>query len=170
MPFAILLIGALLVVVAFNNSMSALASELEADVPGYFKWAAAIAAIVGLGYIPGFRTPSRYLLGLVLLVILLSNNSQIIAGFQSFFASSGTASSVGAGAANPSTAYATNPTTTSAPTAAQIAGSGSGSTATASTTGAQVAGAASSVSSILSNPLNPQSYVTAASKLGGLFA
>lgn len=123
MPFAILLIGALLVVVAFNNSMTALATELEADVPPYFKWAAAIAAIVGIGYIPGFRTPSRYLLALVLLVILVANKSAIPAAFQAFLTGSGTASGVGAGAPNPSTAYATNPTTTSPPTAAQIAGS-----------------------------------------------
>ena len=74
MPFAILLIGAILVVTAFNNSFGTLASELESDIPPYFKWAAAIAAILGLGYIPGLRTPSRYLLGLVLLVILLTNN------------------------------------------------------------------------------------------------
>lgn len=124
MPFAILLIGALLIVVAFNNSMTALATELESDVPPYFKWAAAIAAIVGIGYIPGFRTPSRYLLGLVLLVILVANKSAIPAAFQAFLTGSGTASGVGAGAPNPSTAYATNPTTTSPPTAAQIAGSG----------------------------------------------
>jgi hypothetical protein len=127
MPFAILLIGALLVVVAFNNSMSALATELESDVPPYFKWAAAIAAIIGIGYIPGFRTPSRYLLALVLLVILLTNNSQIIAGLKAFFTSSGAASGVGAGTASPATAYATNPTTTSPPTSTQIAG-GAGST------------------------------------------
>ena len=57
MPVAILILGALLVVTAFNNSFSALATELEADIPGYFKWAAAIAAICALGYIPGMRTP-----------------------------------------------------------------------------------------------------------------
>lgn len=124
MPFAILLIGALLVVVGFNNSMTALATELESDIPPYFKWAAAIAAIVGLGYIPGLRVPSRYLLGLVLLVVLVANKSAIPAAFQAFLTGSGTASGVGAGAPNPSTAYATNPTTTSPPTAAQIAGSG----------------------------------------------
>jgi hypothetical protein len=128
MPFAVLLIGVILVVVAFNNSMGALASELEADIPAYFKWAAAIAAILGLGYIPGLRTPSRYLLGLVLLVVLLVNYQQIIAGFKNFLTGSGAPTGVGAGTASPSTAYATNPATTSPPTAAQITGNASGAT------------------------------------------
>jgi hypothetical protein len=105
MPFAVLIIGALLVIVAFNNSMSTLASELEADIPPYFKWAAAIAAILGLGYIPGLRIPSRYLLALVLLVVLLKNYTQIFAGFQSFLTGSGTPSASGAGQPNPTASY-----------------------------------------------------------------
>jgi hypothetical protein len=126
MPFAILLIGVLLVVVAFNNSMSTLATELETDIPPYFKFAAAIAAIVGIGYVPGLRTPSRYLLGLVLLVVLLKNYTNIYAGFQSFLTGSGTPTSAGAGAANPSAAYTANPATTTTPTQQQVAGVGSG--------------------------------------------
>jgi len=46
MPFAILIIGAILVITAFNNSFGTLATQLEGDIPGYFKWAAAIAAIL----------------------------------------------------------------------------------------------------------------------------
>ena len=45
MPAAILIIGAILVVSAFNNSFGALATELETDVAAYFKWALAVAAI-----------------------------------------------------------------------------------------------------------------------------
>ena len=105
MPFAVLLVGAILVIVAFNNSAPALVSELEADIPPYFKWAAAIAAILGIGYIPGLRVPSRYLLGLVLLVILLKNYTGIIAGFKTFLTGSGTPSGVGAGSPNPTTPY-----------------------------------------------------------------
>jgi hypothetical protein len=124
MPFAILLIGAILVVTAFNNSFGALATELESDIPPYFKWAAAIAAILGLGYIPGLKVPSRYLLALVLLVILLVNNSQIIAGLKAFFTSSGTPTGTGAGAPNPSAAYVANPATTSPPAATTVTGGG----------------------------------------------
>ena len=122
MPFAILLIGAILVITAFNNSFGALASELEADIPPYFKWAAAIVAILGIGYIPGLRTPSRYLLALVLLVILLKNYSGILAGFQTFLTSGGTASASGAGAPNPSAGYVANPATTAPPSAASVSG------------------------------------------------
>lgn len=84
MPFALILIGAVIVVVAFNGTQAGLASELENDIPGFFKWAAAIAAILGLGFVPGLRTPSRWLLALVALVILLTNYQRIIAGFQNF--------------------------------------------------------------------------------------
>jgi hypothetical protein len=148
MPFAALLIGAILIVVAFNNSYSSLVSELEADIPGFFKWAAAIAAILALGYIPGFRTPSRYLLGLVALVILLTNYQQIYAGITSFASSGGTAST-GAGAANPTASYtaanapAASTTTSAGVAASQVAG------VTTALTGAQ---------QLAANPLNPNAY------------
>jgi hypothetical protein len=122
MPFAVLLVGAILVIVAFNNSAPALVSELEADIPPYFKWAAAIAAILGLGYIPGLRTPSRYLLGLVLLVVLLKNYTGIVAGFKTFLTGSGTPSGVGAGSPNPSASYVSQ----NAPAAAGSTTTGSG--------------------------------------------
>jgi hypothetical protein len=135
MPFAILILGAILVITAFNNSFGTLASELEGDIPGYFKWAAAIAAILGIGYVPGLRTPSRYLLGLVLLVVLLKNYSGIFSGFKSFLTSSGAATS-GAGAANPTAGYVAAPTSNATPTAQQIAGGGSGTTVNAATAAA----------------------------------
>lgn len=168
MPAAILIIGAILVVSAFNNSFGALATELETDVAAYFKWALAVAAICALGYIPGFRTPSRYLLGLVLLVILLTNYTQIYAGFTAFSSSGGTASG-GTGAANPSAAYTANPATTTDPTATQIAGNATGgaAAATAGTSGTQVASAASIIAA---NPLSPSSYLSAlgSSGFGGI--
>jgi predicted membrane protein len=161
MPFAALLIGAILIVVAFNNSFAALASELEADVPAYFKWAAAIAAILGLGYVPGLRTPSRYLLGLVLMVILLKNYSQIFSGFQTFLTSSGTASATGAGAANPSASY----TSAYAPAAASTTGA----TTAATTPATQIAGASQALTAaqaLAANPLNPNAYTNLISGFG----
>ena len=123
MPFAVLLVGAILVVVAFNNTAGNLATELEGDIPGYFKWAAAIAAILGLGYIPGMREPSRWLLGLVLLVVLLVNYQSIIAGFKNFLTSTPTTG--GGGNTSPTQPYATAPTSNAVPSASAIAGSGS---------------------------------------------
>src|SRR5262245_5782177 len=57
MPVALILIGGILIVVAFQNTMGQLARELEADIPGFFVWVVAIAAILGLGYVPGLKTP-----------------------------------------------------------------------------------------------------------------
>jgi hypothetical protein len=169
MPFAALLIGAILIVVAFNNSFGQLASELETDIPGYFKWAAAIAAILALGYIPGLKTPSRYLLGLVALVVVLTNWSQIQSGLTSFASSGGTASGTGAGAANPSAAYVANPATTATPTATQVAG-GAGTTSAGVAASVTPTGLASAATTIASNPLSPSSYLSAfgSSGFGGV--
>jgi hypothetical protein len=169
MPFAALLIGAILIVVAFNNSFGQLATQLESDIPGYFKWAAAIAAILALGYIPGMRTPSRYLLALVLMVIVLANWSQIQAGFTSFASSGGASTGAGAGAANPSAAYTANPATTTTPTASQVAG-GSGTTSAGVAASATPQGLVSAATAIASNPLSPSSYLSAfgSSGFGGI--
>lgn len=151
MPFAALLIGVLLVVVAFNNSFTALTTELETDIPAAFKWLAAIAAILALGYIPGMKTPSRYLLGLVALVVILTNWSQIQSGFTSFASSGGTATSAGAGAANPSASY----TATYAPAAASTTAATSTS---ATTTAAGATTALTGAQQLAANPLNPNAY------------
>lgn len=84
MAFVILIIGAILVVVAYNDTAGQLATALKQDVQPYLKWALAIAAILALGFIPGMKTPSRYLLGLVAVVILVTNYKQIIAGIEAF--------------------------------------------------------------------------------------
>jgi hypothetical protein len=169
MPFAALIIGAIILVVAINNSYADLAHELESDIPGFFKWGIAIAAILALGYIPGLRTPSRWLLALVVVVLLVTQGQAILAGLSSFAASSGQAS--GTPPPGPTAAYA----------AAATAGSASGGTAATSAAGgansvAAAAGTigklATSVGSIAANPLNPMAYVgsfeSIASSLGGL--
>jgi hypothetical protein len=165
MPFAALLIGALLIIVAFNNSFGALATELETDVPGYFKWAAAIAAILALGYIPGFRTPSRYLLGLVLLVLLLTNYQQIYAGLSSFASSPGSASGTGAAQPAPSTSYVA----ANAP-AASATSSGSNTTSAGVAASVTPQGLASAASTVAANPLSPSAYLAAfgSSGFGGI--
>lgn len=84
MPFVAIIIGAILIIAAFNNTHTQLAANLEKDIPGFFKWGIAIAAILGIGYIPGLRTPTRWLLGLVALVVLLTQYKNIIQGFQNF--------------------------------------------------------------------------------------
>ena len=123
MPVVALIIGVILVVVAFHNTFGQLASELESDIPGYFKWAIAIVAIVALGYVPALRSPSRWLLGLVLFVILLKNYTQIYAGITSF-AGSGSSAVTPTATTTPTSGFVANPATTTDPTPTTIGGDG----------------------------------------------
>jgi hypothetical protein len=84
MPFIAIVIGAIMIVAAFNNTQGQLATALETDIPGFFKWGVAIVAILGLGYIPGLTQISRWLLGLVVLVVVLTQYKNLIQGFQNF--------------------------------------------------------------------------------------
>jgi hypothetical protein len=84
MPFIVLVIAAIILITAIHGTHGDLATALEQDIPGYFKWAAAIAAIIGLGYLPGFERISRWLLVLVAVVVVLTQGKGIFAGFQQF--------------------------------------------------------------------------------------
>lgn len=81
MSAILLLIGAILAASAFRNTQGDLATALETDVPKFFHWAAAIGAIGAIGWIPGMKPISRWLLALVLVVIVLNNYTQIFSGF-----------------------------------------------------------------------------------------
>jgi len=89
MPFAAIVIGAILLVVALRNTQGDFGDALATDFPGFFKWTMAIGFILGLGFIPGMEKPSRWLLALVALVIVLTQYNAIINGFKSFAGSSG---------------------------------------------------------------------------------
>ena len=145
MPFAAILIGAIIVIAAINNSHGALAQELETDIPGYFKWAVAIAAILSLGFAPGMKVPSRWLLALVLVVLVLTNYQNILAGFTGFASSNVTAG--GGGAAQPAAGYVSNPQST--PTQSEISGSSSS---------AQTSVASAATKQAAINWLDPASY------------
>lgn len=84
MPIVIIIIGAILIVTAYSGTYAQLATELESDVPAYFKWGIALGLLVAAGYIPGFKTPVRWLLALVVLVIVLKNWPNIQKSFSSF--------------------------------------------------------------------------------------
>lgn len=77
-----LLIGVILLVAAIRNSQNALFSALAQDVPGYVVWAAAIFAVGAIGFVPALKPVSRGLLTLIIIVLVLHNYKQIIAGFQ----------------------------------------------------------------------------------------
>ena len=93
MTFIVLLIGVILLAVAYKGTQGQLFSELKTDIPNFGIWAAAIVALGVIGFIPGLKPISRGLLGLVLLVIILNNYSKIIPGFEQTFSSLGGPSS-----------------------------------------------------------------------------
>jgi hypothetical protein len=163
MPFAVLVIGAIILIAAFNNSFSDLATELEQDLPGFFKWMLAIVVILGIGYAPGMKVPSRWIMGLVALVIVLTQWSKFQAAFTSATQGSGSGSTVGAGAPDPTAAYVASGGTSGTPTASEIAGASS--TASGATAPTQLASAAATLAA---NPLNPNSYIGLAAGFGGL--
>lgn len=95
MAALILIIGLVLVVAAIRDTHGSLFAALGTDVPAFTVWAAAIFAIVAIGFVPGLKTVSRGLLALVLVVLVLNNYRQIIAGF------SGASKSFAAGPTSP---------------------------------------------------------------------
>lgn len=94
-----LLIGVILIVSAIRNSQGALFAALSEDVPGYVVWGAAIFAVGAVGWVPGLKPVARGLLALIILVIILNNYENIIAGFKSANSPVGAAGSSGGSSA-----------------------------------------------------------------------
>jgi hypothetical protein len=105
MAALLILIGAVLLVSAVRNTEGDLGNALVQDVPGFLKWALAIIAVAALGWVPGMRTISRWLLALVLLVIVLKNATRLFQGFTSLE----TPPAPSQAAASPAAAYVANP-------------------------------------------------------------
>ena len=138
-----LVIGLVLVVAAIRNSYTTLFSAIGTDAPGFAVWAAAVVFVGALGFIPAFRTPSRALLALVLIVIVINN-------YQAVFSGLAAAASPGAGAS----------------TASASSGAGQSNTATASNAAgnamASLSSAASTINSFASMAADPVNALTAA--------
>jgi hypothetical protein len=117
-PFILILIGAVLLIAALRNTQGDLATAIETDAPGFFKWALAIMAVGALGWVPGMRTISRWLLALVLVVLVLRNYSKLFAGFKSLSQTTPVASNA---PTTPAQAYVANPNAPNI-TTAQITG------------------------------------------------
>lgn len=76
MPFALLLIGAILLVAGLRDTYTDLWALVRGDFTekgGFLTWVAAIAVVGGLGYIPKLRSLSVAFMTLLLLVLVLSN-------------------------------------------------------------------------------------------------
>lgn len=76
MPFALLIIGLILVITGAKDTHRAMGSQLAKDFTGqgnFFWWLAAIFLMGAVGKIPGMQNFSRALMGLVIVVLLISN-------------------------------------------------------------------------------------------------
>lgn len=129
MPLILIIIGAILIVSALKNTQGELATALEQDIPPFLKWAVAIFAIVALGWIPPLRTPSRWLLALVLIVIVLTNYRQLLAGFQGL--GGGAAPQPAAAVTTPAAAYTQAVSNTQSSSPLQQAASATGAVSSA---------------------------------------
>lgn len=102
MAFVLILIGMVLVVSAYQGTQGQLGTDLKQDIPPFAVWALAIAAVGGLGFIPGMKVISRYLIALVLVVLVLRNYVNITNGFKTAIATSAPAQAT----ADPATQFA----------------------------------------------------------------
>lgn len=76
MIFGLLIVGLVLISTALKNTEHELAQLLQDDIlgtSGFLTWAGAILAIGAIGYIPGMRQTSRYLLALIGVVMIVRN-------------------------------------------------------------------------------------------------
>lgn len=90
MPFALLFVGIIIFVVAYQGTQNQFYNQLKQDFTGqhnFLIWIVAIGIIGALGYIDELKKPSDLFLALIIVVMLLSNkgiianlNSQITGG------------------------------------------------------------------------------------------
>ena len=81
MPFALLIIGAVMLVAAVKNTQSNLATLVKGDFttqngqPSFIYWLVAIFLIGAVGYVPKLKPISTAFLGLVVLVLFLAKGN-----------------------------------------------------------------------------------------------
>lgn len=88
MPFALLIIGLLMIITGINNNYSQFASQLSQDFSGsksFLVWVLALGAVGALGYIKDLRTFSHYFMALILISMILANKG-VFAQFQTALA------------------------------------------------------------------------------------
>ena len=78
MEVALVFIGILLITAGIKGTEHDLAAQLESDVlgsDGFIVWLAALITIWLIGKIPGFQTPAKYLIVLIMVSIVLRNSN-----------------------------------------------------------------------------------------------
>lgn len=76
MPFALVIIGLIMIVSGARNTHAALGRELQNDFTGpgnFITWVVAFGVVGSLGYIQALEKPSRYFMALILISMMLSN-------------------------------------------------------------------------------------------------
>lgn len=91
MPFALVIVGLMLTIAAVRGTQGDLFALVQGDFTGqssFIYWLAAIGIIGGIGYIPSLRGLSHAFLALVLVVLVLHQNTGIWANLTSALQSS----------------------------------------------------------------------------------
>jgi hypothetical protein len=140
-----LVIGIVLVVAAIRNSYTALFSAIGTDAPGFTVWAAAVIFVGALGFVPAFKTPSRALLALILIVIVINN-------YQAVFSGLAAAAKPGAGATGATGGQSNGATAGQSPSA----------TGAASSVMSQLSNYANTINSFASMAADPVNALTSA--------
>lgn len=106
MALAFILVGLAIIVVAIRNTYADLGSALAQDMftGQFWEWIVALLIIAAIGYVPYLRTPSRWLLALLIVVFIIANGSGFFSKLQS------------AGAAKPTSGTQTAADTAANPT------------------------------------------------------
>ena len=88
MPFALVIIGVVLLVAGIRNTQCILFAEVEGDFTGtdnFFYWFLAIMIIGALGYVPKLKPISTALLVLVIVVLFLHKGNPTTSSGGGFF-------------------------------------------------------------------------------------
>lgn len=80
MPYALILIGTMMVVTGVQNTYAAFGAQLQTDGVAFLKWGIAIGGVGAMGYVPDLQGLSRAMLALILIAMILAN-SKTGAGF-----------------------------------------------------------------------------------------
>lgn len=95
MPYALVVIGLIMIITGVLNTYAALASQLQSDFTGsknFVVWIIALGSVGALGYINDLRTFSHYFMALILIAMILANGKNgLFQNFQKALASGPTA-------------------------------------------------------------------------------
>lgn len=73
MPFALVIVGLLMIVTGVNNTYSQFGEQVRKDANGFLPYALAIGATGALGYFDALKKFSHLFLALILISLVLSN-------------------------------------------------------------------------------------------------